>query len=190
VSDQEREIDALTAKQKKLMADEFEAKKVYENYLTHSPPSDGARSPAPALGARLLDCPCAIEARLPGQEPGFLLRPRRRPASRTAEHSHVRRSPAELPPRRSRRCRDFASPGKVPSGPVKLYDHVTNPSVLVAVSGTAVPLSNADPLQNIVPLEIVISTFCTPEPVSAAVPVIGPVEAALIVPVGAELSKV
>jgi hypothetical protein len=35
LSDQEKEIDALTTKQKKLMADEFEAKKAYENYLAN-----------------------------------------------------------------------------------------------------------------------------------------------------------
>jgi hypothetical protein len=35
LSDQEKEIDALTAKQKKLMADEFAAKKKYEDYLAN-----------------------------------------------------------------------------------------------------------------------------------------------------------
>ena len=34
LADQEKEIDALTAKQKALMADEFGARKMYENYLT------------------------------------------------------------------------------------------------------------------------------------------------------------
>ena len=34
LSDQEKEIDTLTAKQKKLMGDEFAAKKAFENYLT------------------------------------------------------------------------------------------------------------------------------------------------------------
>ena len=33
LSDQEKEIDGLTAKQKTLMAEEFAAKKSYENYL-------------------------------------------------------------------------------------------------------------------------------------------------------------
>jgi hypothetical protein len=35
LSDQEKEIDALTAKQKKLMADEFAAKKTFEDYLAN-----------------------------------------------------------------------------------------------------------------------------------------------------------
>ena len=35
LSDQEKEIDGLTGKQKKLMGDEFEAKKAYENYLAN-----------------------------------------------------------------------------------------------------------------------------------------------------------
>jgi hypothetical protein len=35
LSDQEKEIDALTARQKKLMADEFAAKKKYEDYLAN-----------------------------------------------------------------------------------------------------------------------------------------------------------
>jgi hypothetical protein len=35
LSDQEKEIDALTARQKKLMADEFAAKKAYEDYLAN-----------------------------------------------------------------------------------------------------------------------------------------------------------
>jgi hypothetical protein len=35
LSDQEKEIDGLTAKQKKLMADEFAAKKGYEDYLAN-----------------------------------------------------------------------------------------------------------------------------------------------------------
>ena len=35
LSDQEKEIDALTAKQKKLMADEFAAKKAYEDFLAN-----------------------------------------------------------------------------------------------------------------------------------------------------------
>jgi hypothetical protein len=35
LSEQEKEIDALTAKQKKLMADEFAAKKKYEDYLAN-----------------------------------------------------------------------------------------------------------------------------------------------------------
>ena len=34
LSAQEKEIDSLTAKQKKLMADEFAAKKAFENYLS------------------------------------------------------------------------------------------------------------------------------------------------------------
>jgi hypothetical protein len=33
LSDQEKEIDALTAKQKKLMSDEFEARKTYDSFL-------------------------------------------------------------------------------------------------------------------------------------------------------------
>ena len=33
LSDQEKEIDALTARQKQLMADEFAAKKAFEDYL-------------------------------------------------------------------------------------------------------------------------------------------------------------
>ena len=33
LSDQEKEIDALTAKQKVLLADEFAARKKYENFL-------------------------------------------------------------------------------------------------------------------------------------------------------------
>jgi hypothetical protein len=33
LSDQEKEIDALTAKQKNLMGDEFAAKKKFEDYL-------------------------------------------------------------------------------------------------------------------------------------------------------------
>jgi hypothetical protein len=33
LSDQEKELDALTDKQKKLMGDEFQAKKSYEDYL-------------------------------------------------------------------------------------------------------------------------------------------------------------
>jgi hypothetical protein len=33
LSDQEKEIDRLTARQKKLMADEFAAKKAFEDYL-------------------------------------------------------------------------------------------------------------------------------------------------------------
>ena len=35
LSDQEKEIDALTAKQKKLMTDEFAARKKYEDYLAN-----------------------------------------------------------------------------------------------------------------------------------------------------------
>ena len=35
LSDQEKEIDALTAKQKKLMGDEFTARKKYEDYLAN-----------------------------------------------------------------------------------------------------------------------------------------------------------
>ena len=35
LSDQEKEIDALTAKQKKLMADEFAARKKYDDYLAN-----------------------------------------------------------------------------------------------------------------------------------------------------------
>jgi len=35
LADQEKEIDALTAKQKKLMGDEFAAKKKYEDYLSN-----------------------------------------------------------------------------------------------------------------------------------------------------------
>ena len=35
LSDQEKEIDTLTAKQKKLMGDEFAAKKSFENYLAN-----------------------------------------------------------------------------------------------------------------------------------------------------------
>jgi hypothetical protein len=35
LSDQEKEIDALTAKQKNLMGDEFTARKKYEDYLTN-----------------------------------------------------------------------------------------------------------------------------------------------------------
>src|SRR5205814_4521694 len=35
LSDQEREIDALTARQKQLMADEFAAKKAYEDFLAN-----------------------------------------------------------------------------------------------------------------------------------------------------------
>jgi len=35
LSDQEKEIDGLTAKQKKLMADEFAAKKSFEDYLAN-----------------------------------------------------------------------------------------------------------------------------------------------------------
>ena len=35
LADQEKEIDALTAKQKKLMADEFTARKKYEDYLAN-----------------------------------------------------------------------------------------------------------------------------------------------------------
>src|SRR5262249_61573795 len=35
LSDQEKEIDALTARQKKLMTDEFAARKKYEDYLTN-----------------------------------------------------------------------------------------------------------------------------------------------------------
>ena len=35
LSDQEKEIDTLTAKQKELMAKEFAAKKAYEDYLTN-----------------------------------------------------------------------------------------------------------------------------------------------------------
>jgi hypothetical protein len=35
LSDQEKEIDALTAKQKKLMGDEFAARKKYEDYLAN-----------------------------------------------------------------------------------------------------------------------------------------------------------
>jgi len=34
LSEQEKELDALTATQKALMADEFQAKKAFENYLT------------------------------------------------------------------------------------------------------------------------------------------------------------
>jgi hypothetical protein len=33
LSDQEKEIDGLTAKQKKLMADEFAARKAFDDYL-------------------------------------------------------------------------------------------------------------------------------------------------------------
>ena len=33
LSDQEKEIDALTDRQKRLMADEFAARKAYEDYL-------------------------------------------------------------------------------------------------------------------------------------------------------------
>ena len=35
LTDQEKEIDALTAKQKKLMADEFEARKKYDDFLAN-----------------------------------------------------------------------------------------------------------------------------------------------------------
>ena len=35
LNDQEKEIDALTDKQKKLMADEFAARKKYEDYLAN-----------------------------------------------------------------------------------------------------------------------------------------------------------
>ena len=35
LSDQEKEIDALTAKQKTLMSDEFKARKKYEDYLAN-----------------------------------------------------------------------------------------------------------------------------------------------------------
>jgi K+/H+ antiporter YhaU regulatory subunit KhtT len=35
LADQEKEIDALTAKQKKLMTDEFAARKAYEDYLAN-----------------------------------------------------------------------------------------------------------------------------------------------------------
>jgi K+/H+ antiporter YhaU regulatory subunit KhtT len=35
LSDQEKEIDALTAKQKSLMTDEFKARKKYEDYLSN-----------------------------------------------------------------------------------------------------------------------------------------------------------
>ena len=35
LSDQEKEIDALTARQKALMGSEFEAKKAYEDYLAN-----------------------------------------------------------------------------------------------------------------------------------------------------------
>ena len=35
LSDQEKEIDALTARQKKLMADEFEARKKYDDFLAN-----------------------------------------------------------------------------------------------------------------------------------------------------------
>ena len=35
LSDQEKEIDALTAKQKQLMTDEFAARKKYEDYLAN-----------------------------------------------------------------------------------------------------------------------------------------------------------
>ena len=35
LTDQEKEIDALTAKQKKLMTDEFESRKKYDDYLAN-----------------------------------------------------------------------------------------------------------------------------------------------------------
>ena len=35
LADQEKEIDALTAKQKKLMADEFAARKKYDDFLAN-----------------------------------------------------------------------------------------------------------------------------------------------------------
>ena len=35
LSDQEKEIDALTAKQKKLMGDEFKSRKKYDDYLAN-----------------------------------------------------------------------------------------------------------------------------------------------------------
>jgi K+/H+ antiporter YhaU regulatory subunit KhtT len=35
LSDQEKEIDALTAKQKKLMGDEFQARKKYDDFLAN-----------------------------------------------------------------------------------------------------------------------------------------------------------
>jgi hypothetical protein len=35
LSDQEKEIDALTTRQKKLMDDEFAARKKYEDYLAN-----------------------------------------------------------------------------------------------------------------------------------------------------------
>jgi hypothetical protein len=35
LSDQEKEIDVLTEKQKKLMDDEFKARKKYEDYLAN-----------------------------------------------------------------------------------------------------------------------------------------------------------
>ncbi len=35
LNDQEKEIDALTAKQKKLMGEEFAAKKKFEDYLAN-----------------------------------------------------------------------------------------------------------------------------------------------------------
>ena len=35
LNDQEKEIDALTAKQKKLMDEEFKARKKYEDYLSN-----------------------------------------------------------------------------------------------------------------------------------------------------------
>ena len=35
LNDQEKEIDALTAKQKKLMTDEFTARKKYDDYLAN-----------------------------------------------------------------------------------------------------------------------------------------------------------
>jgi hypothetical protein len=35
LSDQEKEIDALTGKQKKLMGDEFAARKKYDDYLAN-----------------------------------------------------------------------------------------------------------------------------------------------------------
>ena len=35
LNDQEKEIDALTAKQKSLMTDEFESRKKYDHYLAN-----------------------------------------------------------------------------------------------------------------------------------------------------------